>query len=90
MKIVKVILFYKAGNEHHFTNYRPFSLLPQFSKILKKPFNTRVDNFIDKHQLLSDSQYGFRKNTSMSLALPELKFNRKHSQMIFLDLKKNI
>ena len=48
MKIAKVIPLYKSGNKHHFTNYRPVSLLPQFSKILEKLFNNRLDNFIDK------------------------------------------
>ena len=28
MKTAKVIPLYKSGNKHHFTNYRPVSLLP--------------------------------------------------------------
>lgn len=36
MKIAKIIPMYKAGDKHCFTNYRPVSLLPQFSKILEK------------------------------------------------------
>lgn len=35
MKIAKVIPLYKSGSKHHFTNYRPVSLLPQFSQILE-------------------------------------------------------
>jgi len=38
----KVIPLYKNGSKHHFTNYRPVSLLPQFSKILEKVFNNRL------------------------------------------------
>lgn len=38
MKIAKVIPLYKSGNKHHFTNYRPVSSLPQFSKVLEKLF----------------------------------------------------
>ena len=62
MKTAKVIPLYKAGSKHNFTNYRPVSLLPQFSKILEKLFNSRLEAFLEKHQLLSDSQYGFRSN----------------------------
>ena len=43
MKVAKVIPVYKAGEKNVFTNYRPVSLLPQFSKILEKIFNVRLD-----------------------------------------------
>ncbi len=45
MKIAKVIPLYKTGNKHHFTNYRPLSLLPQFSKILEKLFKKKTGQF---------------------------------------------
>ena len=43
MKIAKVIPLYKSGEKNIFTNYRPISLLPQFSKILEKLYNNRLD-----------------------------------------------
>ena len=36
MKIAKVVPLFKSGEKNVFTNYRPISLLPQFSKILEK------------------------------------------------------
>ena len=63
MKVAKVIPLYKSGDSHIFNNYRPISLLSQFSKILEKLFVTRLDNFIDKNKLLMDSQYGFRSGS---------------------------
>ena len=72
MKIAKVLPLYKNGEKHLFTNYRPVSLLSQFSKILEKLFAFRLDKFIDKYQILNDSQYGFRCKNSTSLALLEL------------------
>ena len=64
MKIPKVIPLYKSGEKNVFTNYRPISLLPQFSKILDKLYNNRLDMFINKCNILSPSQYGFRSSMS--------------------------
>ena len=36
MKIAKVVPLFKSGEKNVFTNYRPISLLPQFSNILEK------------------------------------------------------
>ena len=95
MKVAKVIPVFKGNDKQVFTNYRPISLLPQFSKILEKLFNVRLDNFIERHSILSNSQYGFRPNMSTSLALLELTeeitsaLDKKKSTIgVFIDLKK--
>lgn len=95
MKIAKVVPLYKTGDRRHFTNYRPVSLLPQFSKILENLFNKRLDKFLDKYKLLSDSQYGFRSKRSTSLALIEsieeitnAIDQKQYAAGVFLDLKK--
>ena len=41
MKVAKVISLFKAGSKNNFTNYRAFSILPQFLKILEKLFDVR-------------------------------------------------
>ena len=69
MKIAKVIPMFKSGAKTDFTNYRPISLLPQFSKILEKCFLTRINSFVIANNILSSSQYGFRTNLSTSLAV---------------------
>ena len=69
MKIAKVIPLFKSGDKHVFSNYRPISLLSQFSKILEKVFAKRLNDFISKHQILCEQQYGFRKTRTTSLAL---------------------
>ena len=52
----------KNGNiNDFFTNYRPISLLSQFSKILEKVFHNRMMSFIEEKNILHESQYGFRK-----------------------------
>ena len=97
MKIAKIVPLFKSGEKNVFTNYRPISLLPQFSKILEKLYNERMDTFINKHDILSPSQYGFRVNMSTSHALLELVEeitssldNKKYSVRIFSDLKKAV
>ena len=56
MKTAKVIPLYKNGDKHVFSNYRPVSLLPQFSKILEKLFVNRLDRFLNRYNILSSSQ----------------------------------
>ena len=95
MKIARVIPLYKVGEKDLFTNYRPVSLLPQFSKILENIYYSRLDKFISKHDILSNSQYGFRQNMSTNLALLELveeltsSIDKKNKTIgVFIDLKK--
>ena len=95
MKIAKVIPLYKSGERHHFTNNRPVSLLPRLSKILEKLFVGRLDTFINKHKLLSESQYGFRSQRSTAMAVLELieevtssLDKKKFAVGVFIDLKK--
>lgn len=95
MKTAKVIPLYKTGNKHQLTNYRPISILPQFSKILEKLFNNRLESFSEQHNLLSDCQYGFRSERSTAHALIDSieeitnsLDSKKYAIGIFLDLKK--
>ena len=95
MKIARVIPLFKNGNINDFTNYRPISLLSQFSKILENIFHNRMMSFIEEKNILYESQYGFRKNMSTYLAILELVENItssidgcKSTVGIFIDLKK--
>ena len=95
MKIAKIIPLFKSGDRQLFTNYRPVALLPQFSKILEKLFCKRLNSFIEKNEIISESQYGFRPNRSTSTALLELveeivTANDKNMYTIgvFIDLRK--
>ena len=47
-------------------------LSPQFSNILEKLYNNRLNLFIDKCNMLSPSQYGFRSSMSTTVALLDL------------------
>ena len=50
MKIASVLPVYKTGNVSVFGNYRPISILSQFSKILEKLYNNRLISFLDKEK----------------------------------------
>ena len=76
-------------------NYRPIALLSNFSKILEKVICTRLMTFLDVNNLLSDSQFGFRKKHSTTHPLVHFMnfvsnaFNKKHHVIsIFCDLRK--
>ena len=95
MKIARVIPLYKSGAHNVFTNYRPVSILPAFSKILEKIMYKRLLAFLDRHKILSDTQFGFRKNHSTSYALTKLYDkiscainNRETTVSVFIDLSK--
>uniref|UniRef100_A0A8C6MKE1 Reverse transcriptase domain-containing protein n=1 Tax=Nothobranchius furzeri TaxID=105023 RepID=A0A8C6MKE1_NOTFU len=95
MKIAKVVPLFKSGDKQSFTNYRPVSLLPQFSKILEKVFALRLDKFIDENSILNHEQYGFRTKHSTAMAVMDLVDkissaidNKNHFISVFIDLKK--
>jgi hypothetical protein len=72
MKIARVIPLFKAEDRDVFTNYRPVSILPSFSKFIERIIYNRFLEYFNKYNILSDKQYGFRKNHSTSLALVDL------------------
>ena len=72
MKIARVIPLFKSGDKSLFTNYRPVSVLPVFSKFLERIVYNRLINFLNKYDILSRNQYGFRKNYSTAHALIQL------------------
>jgi Reverse transcriptase (RNA-dependent DNA polymerase)/Endonuclease/Exonuclease/phosphatase family len=95
LKIAKVIPIFKAGDNQSVDNYRPISLLNVFSKVLEKIVYNRVVTFLDINNILSPSQFGFRKKHStvhpLSLFVNSIanSLNKKiHSVAIFCDLKK--
>ena len=72
VKIARVIPLFKSGDKSLFTNYRPVSVLPVFSKFLERIVYNRLINFLNKYDILSRNQYGFRKNYPTAHALIQL------------------
>lgn len=53
-KIAKIVPKYKSGPKSIESNYRPISNLPIYSKIFEKAMFTRLINYLDKYNMLSD------------------------------------
>ena len=72
LKIAKVVPIYKKDDADKFSNYRPLSLLPCFSKILERLVFNRCVEYIDVHEILNDKQFSFRPNHSTYMAIIQL------------------
>lgn len=95
LKVARVTAIFKGGLRNNLSNYRPISVLPIMSKIFESVINQRLVSFFDKHKILSNSQYGFRKNRSTEKALCYIKDSiltnidsKNFTLGLFLDLKK--
>lgn len=86
---------YKGGDKDDVNNYRPISVLSSLSKKFEKLLNNRLKQFLNKFQVLSPSQYGFRQGISTEDAVSALSslvvdhLDRGNKCLtVFLDLKK--
>jgi exonuclease III len=66
---------YKKGSAHDANNYRPITLIPSFSKVLEKVVVNQLIVFLDKHNIINKSQFGFRKNHSTQDAIATITEN---------------
>ena len=63
LKAGKVIPLHKQGSTLDTSNYRHISLPLVFSKILEKLMHQRIYKFLETHNILYPSQFGFREST---------------------------
>ena len=96
-KTTSCVPIFKFGNNKHFNNYRPISILPPISKILEKIVCNRLIHFLDKYDVLYRHQYGFRQKHSTIHPILQLltdiadandKTTRDVTLSVFLDLSK--
>ena len=95
LKRAHVTPIHKGGDTDCLNNYRPISVLNVFAKIMERVVYNRLLSFLNIHSVLSNFQYGFRKNHSCELALlSATEFIRhsldmgSHVVAVYLDLKK--
>ena len=86
---------FKGGDSNDPNDYRPISILPIVSKCIENSANEQLSEYFDRNKLLTDNQYGFRKNhstTYLTLDMFDKIFDSKSKgnipAIIFLDIKK--
>ena len=97
LKMKKMIPIFKAEDNTNANNYtgRPISLLSNFNRIFEKLVYSRMESFIKQNDILSPSQYGFRKVHSTQHAILDIVSTiqknmdkRLFSCDVFIDLEK--
>ena len=67
-KIGRVTAIYKNGERSQLNNYRPITVLPIVSKIMERCIYNQLTEYLEKNNLLSARQFGFRKGKSTEMA----------------------
>ena len=62
---------FKKGKQNNLDNYRPISILPAISKVFERLMYDQLYGYLSSNNILSDYQFGFRKNYSTTSALIE-------------------
>lgn len=96
MKIALVVPIFKSGDKALFSNCRPISVLPCFSKILERIIYNRIINYLKDFNVLYDNQYSSGKIVLLASRLsifviefPLLLSIEENTQLaVFLDLSK--
>ena len=69
LKLANVVPTFKNGDAKRIASYRPISVLPVFSKIFERLMYIRLTKYVTKNNILSNSQFGFKKGHSTYMAL---------------------
>ena len=88
-----VSVFENVGERSTAKNYRPVSLLFVVSKVFEKLVNNRIVDHLEKCDLFSDFQYGFRSSRSTTdlrtVDRIAMAFNRSEAtRAVTLDISK--
>jgi len=61
---VNVVPIFKKGNKEEVENYRPISLTSVVGRIMERVIKYELVEFLNKYNVIVDSQHGFRNNRS--------------------------
>lgn len=97
LKCARIVPIFINGDSLDMENYRPISLLSDFSKICEQAIFERMQNFCVKYNLINKNQFGFqRQSGTLSAAIclidnirPHLdKSNQTIAACLFIDVSK--
>ena len=60
------------GGDNILSNYRPITVVNSIAKVFEKAVNARLTKYLDKFNLLTDNQFGFRAQHATSHAMIKL------------------
>ena len=61
LKLANITPIHKKGDTENTLNYRPISITPILSKVLETLIKDQIEEHLSKDNLLSKTQFGFRK-----------------------------
>ena len=95
LKIARITSIFKSEDPTEMSNYRPISILSNFSKIYEKLIYIQLYKYIERYNILYKHQYGFRNRKCTTNAilnhLKNIYNNLERNQTvisIYLDFKK--
>jgi Notch-like protein len=69
LKYATIVLVYKKGDRNILTNHGPISILTSFNKIFDKVMYDMLIKHLNKNNILSNHQFGFRWNQGTDNAI---------------------
>ena len=95
LKVGRITPIHKKGNKNLVINYRPVCNLSPFSKIFERIIYDRMLEYLNRFNIISSTQYGFRKEMGTETALIDFTnfihtglTKKHHVGAIFMDLSK--
>ena len=95
LKVGRISPIYKKDAKDNIKNYRPIYTLPIFEKIFEKILYSRYYDCVTSKNIISETQFGFRKLHSTSHAIhhsvnsiKKSHSNSNHVIGVFIDLRK--
>ncbi|XP_054260026.1 uncharacterized protein LOC128984710 [Macrosteles quadrilineatus] len=72
LRVSRTVPIYKKGDPASVQSYRPISIIPTFAKVFETAIKLQLVSYLERNNLMSNLQHGFRKDRSTVTAVSEL------------------